>query len=760
MQTRKSVMAAGAAVFLLAAAAGPSSAQARSDNGPVVVKGVTVTAEKRQKPTEAPPPLEAYATPARFEQVAMSPDGSQVAYVMTLDGVRLLVTHRFADHAAQRVRITGQVSSLAWADDEHVLLTAASTALRGTCNARDEIATRINLFNKQMMSMELLSTGASDSADMAFTLGSAMHGNPCVYYGVREQSTVTSVEMEKKTGRLVGLRFGDYENRPLGTPGRVALKGEPALAGPFLEMRDYSPISWVGPPEPAQRVFLWSVDPKTTRGRLINDGGGDLGRESAYVDDWLLDPQGGFVARSLYNFRNGRFVIQLKRDGAWKPVLTRPIVDKDHTFAPFLIGLGRREGSVVILDETPSAGGAERRTAHYYELAPDGTLSGPLEPDDAARDRPIFSPGTDRLAGFARKSVEETYALDDPDLKTLYQHAQDAMSGETVRVVSTAHDPRRMIIHADGGEDPGSYYFVDFGAGTSAPLGEDYPQIPSAWLAAQSRIAYTASDGLEIGAILTTPPGAAQVQNLPLVVLPHDGPQAHDELGFDWLAQALASRGYLVLQPQYRGSDGSGQAFIEAGYGQLGRKMQSDLADGVRFLVSQGLADPKRVCVVGAGVGGYAALMGATDAGTYRCAASINGVSDPKAYEAALRRELVRPEQDQITTLVADLKRPRDFDANPASPGILASYMGSEPPVPVKLAAGVAAPVLLVHETSDKTAPVQQSRDMRDALLAAGKPVELVEVTGPSDHALATRDARLAVLEAVLGFLAKNDPAG
>ena len=86
-----------------------------------------------------------------------------------------------------------------------------------------------------------------------------------------------------------------------------------------------------------------------------------------------------------------------------------------------------------------------------------------------------------------------------------------------------------------------------------------------------------------------------------MIVLPHDRLQAHDALGFDWLAQALASRGYLVLQPEMRGSDGHGASYTEAGYGQLGRKMSADLADGVRYLVSEGLADPKRVCILGVG---------------------------------------------------------------------------------------------------------------------------------------------------------------
>jgi dienelactone hydrolase len=762
MQISKPMMAAATAALLFSAAAGPTWAQSQPDTSPVTVKGVTVTAVRPERPAGPPPALEAYATPAVFELAALSPDGSQVATVVARGGGRFLITRRFSDKATQVVRIAGgPVSSVTWGDESRVLVDDGVTTLRGTCEANDQRAIEMHLMNVQMEFQDIASTASSPddptaAASMQAAAGAASavgHTSPCVYYGIREESAVTSVDVAGKSARRVGVRFGDYASRPLGMPARVVLKDKPMLAGPFLEVRLNSLAS--GPAEP---IFLWSVDPKTTAGRLINDGS-DRGRQASYEDDWLLDKAGGFVARSLYDFGKGRFVIEMKLGDAWKPVLTRPILAKAHTFAPFLVGLGAHEGSIVILDAAPDDAGAGRRLFHYYELSPDGVLSGPLEPDDAPRDRPVVNPANGRIAGFMRTGVEETFALTDPDLQSLFQHALDAAPGKTVQIVSTADDPRKMVIHAEGRDDPGSYYFVDFGAGTSAPLGEDYAQIPSSWFAAQSLVSYKAADGLEINALLTMPPGVAAAQNLPLVILPHDGPQAHDALGFDWLAQALASRGYLVLQPQYRGSDGNGLTLMKAGYDQLGRKMQSDLADGVRFLVRQGLADPKRVCIVGAGMGGYAALMGATDSGTYRCAASINGVSDPKAYEAALKRQLVDPEQDQIAPLVADLKRPRAFDANPASPSILASYMGSEPPVPLKLTADVTTPLLLVHETNDATSPVQQSRSMRDALRAAGKPVELVEVPGPSDHALATRDARLAVLNAVVGFLANNDPA-
>jgi dipeptidyl aminopeptidase/acylaminoacyl peptidase len=111
--------------------------------------------------------------------------------------------------------------------------------------------------------------------------------------------------------------------------------------------------------------------------------------------------------------------------------------------------------------------------------------------------------------------------------------------------------------------------------------------------------------------------------------MPHGGPEARDYPVFDWWAQAFASRGYVVLQPNFRGSTGYGAAFLRAGYGEWGRKMQSDISDGLAFLVDAGIADPGRACIVGASYGGYAALAGVTlQKGLYRCAVSVAGISD------------------------------------------------------------------------------------------------------------------------------------
>lgn len=748
------VVAAGLSLTALLCGVESASAQTRTQAPTeVVVRGAL-----HPRPVDAPPPLDIFVKRPRIEQVALSQDGTQIAFVTWIEGYRVLVIYRLADQSKQVIKLNpGDISSISWADDNHVLISTTVTGLRGTCgdgpssknqNSKSAASVRNTLSDS-------LKPGSPDAVAMMNAMDSIATPG-CAYYGVRAQTAVTSVNIAEQAGIGLGSRMSEYANLALGTPEVVTVDGKAELVGPYLELRS---LSMSG--QPTKRVYLWRSDPETGLGKLINDGGGDLDRENRYVDDWLLDKQGNIVARSVYSFRNEQFSIERKTDGKWKPVLTRKIVSRDGTFAPFMAGLGRDGQSIVIFDvETgSSAQGADRRF-HYYELAADGKLSAPLEPGDATRDRPIFNPETGRLAGFVETGEAPEYSLTDPVLSRLYQRAQDAAPGQAVKVVSTARDPRRMVIFAQGGEEPGAYYFIDFTTGKTLEIGDIHPEVPSEWVASQKGISYKTADGLEIGALLTLPP-KPEAKNLPLIILPHDGPQAHDQRGFDWLAQALASRGYLVLQPNYRGSDGAGPAFMAAGKDQWGRRMQSDLADGVRYLVGEGLADPARVCIIGMGYGGYAALEGATTSGAYRCAASLGGISNIDDYVSWVKGKRPLPDPDKIASLTADAEWPRAFSPDPGSVSIVTGYLG-DPAAwaalsPRNQVADIKVPVLLVHQADDRAVPVRQSKQMRDALQAAGKAVTYVELPG-TDHELTTEATRLATAEAVLNFLKIYNP--
>jgi len=258
------------------------------------------------------------------------------------------------------------------------------------------------------------------------------------------------------------------------------------------------------------------------------------------------------------------------------------------------------------------------------------------------------------------------------------------------------------------------------------------------------RITYAAADGMKIPAYLTLPPGR-EAKNLPLIVLPHGGPAVRDTADFDWWSQSLSAQGYAVLRPNYRGSV-LNQEFLAAGFGEWGRKMQTDLSDGVRFLVKEGIADPARVCIVGASYGGYAALAGvALDPGVYRCAVSVAGLAD-------LKRML-------------NWVNAKNWSAKNIEQRYWDRFMGVTGPgdpvlsqiSPIDHVEAINAPVLLIHGRDDTVVPFEQSEIMFKALRHSQKPVELV-VLDHEDHWLSRSETRLQMLKSTVAFLRAHNP--
>ncbi len=298
-----------------------------------------------------------------------------------------------------------------------------------------------------------------------------------------------------------------------------------------------------------------------------------------------------------------------------------------------------------------------------------------------------------------------------------------------------------MGVPGDGPVRPGTYYLYDWQKKTMENLGAFFPGLPAEKLGTMERITIKARDGLDIPAYVTHPPGAPKGP-LPLVVLPHGGPQARDNFDFDTWSQVLATRGYLVLQPNFRGSGGYGVAYEEAGFGQWGDKMQDDIIDGVKQLIAAGEVDPKRICIFGASYGGYAALIqGAQNPDLYKCVVSWAGISD---LGAMLRKEKGgifvgerSPAYDH------DLKAVGDLDADKAR---LARTSA------VTYAATYGPPVLLIHGADDTNVSPDQSREMNNALKAAGREVKLTLVK-EEDHGGWSREHEQAAITEVVAFI-------
>ncbi|HVH34611.1 MAG TPA: S9 family peptidase, partial [Tahibacter sp.] len=202
--------------------------------------------------------------------------------------------------------------------------------------------------------------------------------------------------------------------------------------------------------------------------------------------------------------------------------------------------------------------------------------------------------------------------------------------GETVSVTSASHDGKRAIVSVDSDVNPGEFYLFDRNTKKLSPVLRRADKINPDQMASMEPVKLKARDGLDLNGYLTRPLGQEQGKNLPLVVYIHGGPfDVRDYWGYDPDAQVLASRGYAVLQVNFRGSGGYGPGFEVAGYRQWGGKMQDDVTDATKWAIEQGIADPKRICIYGASYGGYAALMGAVrEPDLYRCAIGSVGVYD------------------------------------------------------------------------------------------------------------------------------------
>lgn len=399
-----------------------------------------------------------------------------------------------------------------------------------------------------------------------------------------------------------------------------------------------------------------------------------------------------------------------------------------------------REGMYPIaVDATQNAAYAIRRLHGrdaLYRVKLDGTMATELvyANDQVDVDGVIFSDRGSRVIGvtFADESRRAVYF--DQDYENLARALGRAIPNlPLIDFVESSHDRNRLLIHAGSDSDAGRYFVFDRTTRNLTEIALVRPQLENVRLANVRPITYPAEDGTSIPGYLTLPPGS-DGRNLPAVVLPHGGPEARDEWGFDWLPQYLANQGYAVLQPNFRGSAGYGAAWLQQNGFRSWRTSIGDITAGARWLASQGVADPRRMAILGWSYGGYAALQsGVTEPGLFRAIVAIAPVTDLQEWK--------------------DERRWFSTGRN------LREYVGDGPHIaegsPARHASRIAAPVLLFHGDRDLNVLVGHSRRMHDALRDAGKQSELTVFPG-LEHDLADGDARRRMLERIGAFLRAN----
>jgi dipeptidyl aminopeptidase/acylaminoacyl peptidase len=311
-----------------------------------------------------------------------------------------------------------------------------------------------------------------------------------------------------------------------------------------------------------------------------------------------------------------------------------------------------------------------------------------------------------------------------------------------VNTMSWSSDRSRILVRSRSDTLPGSYYLLDTKAGKMEWLVDRSPQIKPGELSPMQPVRYPARDGMQIPAYLTIPKG--KEKNLPLVLIIHGGPWVSgDTWGFDPEAQFLASRGYAVLQPNFRGTTRYGWKHFSSSFKQWGLTMQDDITDGVKWLVEQGIADPKRVCIYGGSYGGYATMMGlAKDPDLYRCGVNYVGVTDLKLFLTATWADYAESEWIRygVKTLVGDADK--DAERLKATS-------------PSELAARIKAPVLMAYGASDRRVPIEHGTRMRAAMQRVGKEPIWMVAEGEG-HGFREMKSQKLFYEAMAKFLEEN----
>jgi len=472
---------------------------------------------------------------------------------------------------------------------------------------------------------------------------------------------------------------------------------------------------------------LYAINPKNDRQTIVD-------RAPAATNGWVVNESGEPQLRSEYNARSQRLTLFAKRGRNWEVLVSETVE------IPELSAHGLNDEGDVIIRTRPE--GTDRYGLYTLSVET-GDIGEPILFHDQ------FDVGEVRLDPFTNRVIGAEIA----DLSPIWfddefaEHQallNDAFPGESPVMVSWSEDRTRFLVTTNAGDRVPGVYFYDATVPSVDQVGSAYTALQGVRLAARRPYNYTARDGTTIPGYLTRPldadgPTAA-------VVLPHGGPAARDFGGFDWMAQFLASRGYTVLQPNFRGSSGYGKAWEEAGHGEWGiGVMQHDLSDGVAALVDEGQADPDRVCIVGEAYGGYAALAGA--------------VFTPELYACAAA---IAPMVDLVTMLGNELGGRNEFSLG-GRQWRLRLGGGDEERLndrlrtasPAEYAERVQAPILLIHGDQYTFVSLGQSRKMARALESEGKSVELIELETEKDE-LSFAETRLTTLQALDRFLAEH----
>lgn len=456
-----------------------------------------------------------------------------------------------------------------------------------------------------------------------------------------------------------------------------------------------------------------------------------LAENPGNIQGWMTDHDGKLRVAVAIDMVNTSLLYRSKESEPFKTVLTTNFKESlspqffsfDNKYLYALSNLGRDKSVFVKFD--PNTG---KETEVLFEN-PDYDLNGASY---SRKNKKLIS------VGWTGHQYNDRHFFDE-DFKTLYNNIKSKLEGYQFAITSMTKDENRMIIRTYSDKSLGSYFLYDNNTGELNKITDVSPWIDENKMASMNCVSYTSRDGLKIEAYLTLPTGYTleTAKNLPVVINPHGGPWARDSWGFNPEVQFLASRGYAVLQMNFRGSTGFGKSFWEKSFKQWGKTMQDDITDGVEWLVKQGIADPKRVAIYGGSYGGYATLAGLTfTPDLYACGVDYVGVSNLFTFLNTIP-PYWKPLLDMMYEMVG----------NPKADSVLLASAS-----PVMHVDKIKAPLFIAQGANDPRVNKDESDQMVEALKKRGIEVQYM-VKDNEGHGFHNEENRFDFYRAMETFL-------
>lgn len=629
---------------------------------------------------------ELYGKGRQVSGLKISPDGERIAFLYTEDGAKSLIIRPISGSGGVQTG-SGELKlrSVEWSGPNHVLLYASQTE------------------NNYAFASPLIEFWGVFSVD------------------ARDGDIVQLLARNKALdiqGSLANVRARAWDEE--GTVYMSARTSAQGRRDPTVGTAGYT----------RGKVDLYKVNGENGRGKRYSKGGKN-------TDEWVVRPDGSVVARVEHYDKSNRYRILAPEDGVlgrdWETIFAEEteipnlsIYGTDSNGENLIVGTRLTTDRFALFEMNLTTGTMSPTAMYEHEFV---DVSSVIQDDYtgevvgaeivyAAREQTFFQGELVAVVNATKKALPEGYR---------------------VYLTSWDQDRSRFIFFVESDSDAGTYLLLDKNKGSLELIAKAYTDIGPEQISPMKPFVYKARDGVSIQGYVTIPQGQ-KAENLPLVVMPHGGPESRDELGYSWWPQFMAAQGYAVLQMNFRGSDGYGINFTTAGYGEWGGAMQDDVTDGVKHLISEGIADPDRICIVGGSYGGYSALAGAAfTPDLYKCAMSYSGVSDlNRKFRWVKKRYGINSSTYEYW--LDNMGEPGDA-LDSRSPALNAE--------------AIQADILLIHGKDDTVVDIEQSEAMAEALKEAGKSYEFIELDG-EDHWLSTETTRIAMLEELGGFLAKH----